>query len=171
MIKYIFRDDEPLRIKAAGKADPQVIGEALQSIMDKEGDVDLPRRVVDAARQPDNPLHVHFEWDDQKAAEAHRREQASNLIRLVRVIDDTANDGTTPAFTPVRTADGIRYKSISDIRGSLDLQMAVLRSAQRDLEAFQKRYREMADICDLVEQAKVKLMARMNNDMETRAAA
>lgn len=40
--------------------------------------------VVDAARDPDSPLHGEFEWDDTVAAELYRRTQARRLIVTVR---------------------------------------------------------------------------------------
>lgn len=42
--------------------------------------------VVEAARDPRSPLHEHFEWDDDAAAEAWRIEQARRLIRTVRLV-------------------------------------------------------------------------------------
>jgi hypothetical protein len=45
--------------------------------------------VVDAAKDPENPLHPAFEWDDAKAAHEHRKMQARTLIRaIVEVRDD-----------------------------------------------------------------------------------
>jgi hypothetical protein len=169
-IKYIFREDEPLRIKAAGKADPQTIGEALAEIAEKAEGHLTPSAVVDSARSENHPLHPHFEWNDSAAAEAYRLDQARSIIRMVRVVDDSTNDGTTRAFLSVKDPAGMSYRSIGDVKSSLELQLAVLRQAERDLEAFKRRYREMTDICDLIEQAKRKLKTRLDN-METRKAA
>lgn len=40
-----------------------------------------PRALVDAARDPDSPLHSFFEWDDSEAAEKYREMQARTLLR------------------------------------------------------------------------------------------
>jgi hypothetical protein len=50
-----------------------------------------PERVVQEARSGDSPLHEFFEWDDEKAAHAHRIQQARSLIRSVRVEFVTEN--------------------------------------------------------------------------------
>lgn len=72
MIRYVFKEDEPIRIKAAAKANPQVIGEALSEVAKNEGGRLTPGAVVSAARSQNHPLHPHFEWDDRVAAEAYR---------------------------------------------------------------------------------------------------
>lgn len=43
-----------------------------------------PALVVKAARNPKSPLHSAFEWDDSKAGEMYRLEQARSLIANVR---------------------------------------------------------------------------------------
>lgn len=56
--------------------------EALRQL-ERNGKID-PHDVIDEARDPDSVLHSHFEWDDTKAAEAYRMDQARTLIRSVR---------------------------------------------------------------------------------------
>ena len=46
----------------------------------------LEEDVLADARNLDSPLHVHFTWDNRTAAEAHRLQQARQLIRMVRVV-------------------------------------------------------------------------------------
>jgi hypothetical protein len=45
--------------------------------------------VVGEATPKNAPLHPHFEWDDTKAAQEHRLEQARHMIRNTPVIADT----------------------------------------------------------------------------------
>ena len=170
MIKYIFRDDEPLRIKAAGKADAQTIGEALATITKENQGRLTPKDVVDAARSGNHPLHQHFEWDDSAAAEAYRLDQARSVIRVVRVVDDEGSDGTSRAFLSINDKSGVAYRSITEVKSSADLQSALLRQAERDLDAFQRRYRELTDVCEFVAKAREKVRARQTIK-ESRAAA
>ena len=170
MLRYVFREDEPLRIKAAGRADPQVIGEALDRIrMDAGGELE-PKRVVGAARDARHPLHPHFEWNDKVAAESYRVDQARNLIRIVRVVDETTDDGTARAFVSVSTNNGVSYRSVDDVKRSSDLRAAVLDQAEKDLEAFERRYKELKDICKIVATAKKAVRAKRSK-IETGAAA
>jgi hypothetical protein len=170
MIKYIFREDEPLRIKGAGRADPQVFGEALAKITETNGGYLEPDDVVQAAKADSHPLHPHFEWDDSVAAHAYRLDQARSIIRIVRVLDDEAADGTTRAFLSIKDDGRVSYRAITDVKSSLQLQLAVLNQAERDLDAFVRRYQDMTDICDLVRAAKERVADRRNK-FETRKAA
>ena len=65
--------------------DKQRLEARLQSLLQKHGRLH-PADVVDDARDPESPLHAHFEWDDARASEEWRREQARRLIRAVPVL-------------------------------------------------------------------------------------
>ncbi len=41
-----------------------------------------PERVLEVAKDEDNPLHAYFLWDDTEAAELYRIHQARGLIRI-----------------------------------------------------------------------------------------
>lgn len=170
MMKYIFREDEPIRIKGAGSANPQVIGQALEKIMEAQGGELTPKAVVDSARAKNHPLHPHFEWNDTLAAESYRLDQARNLIRIVRVEDTQAEDGTSRAFISVNDGDSTAYRPLAQIKRSADLQLAVLKQAQRDLEAWERRYRDLTDICQIVQSARAAVQRKIEKS-ESRVAA
>lgn len=170
MIKYVFRENEPLRIKAAGKADPQKIGEALSVISEDNFGRLTPQSVVEAARDKGNPLHPHFEWDDGIAAQHYRLEQARSVIRVVRVVDEDTTDGTGRAFLSLNDGNGVAYRHVTEVKSSADLQLAVLNRAEQDLIAFESRYKELTEVCDLVGAARQKVVQR-RREFETREAA
>lgn len=157
MIKYVFRED-PVAILNAKKADPQKIGQALAKIAEDCGGRLTPPAVVEAARNDKSPLHRHFEWDDAKAAQSYRLDQARAIIGVIRIDDDT--EEPTRAFLSVKDASGVSYRTAAEVSRSLDLQLAVLKQAERDLEAFGKRYRELEDICEDVAAAREKAKTR-----------
>jgi hypothetical protein len=170
MIRYIFWEDEPIRIKGAGQANPQVIGEALAKLTAQaEGEL-RPKAVVDAARDKRHVLHPHFEWDDSVAAENFRLDQARNLIRIVRVEDEDAKEGSTRAFVSINEGS-TAYRPAADVKQSVNLQEALWRQAMKELDAFERRYAELADICKLVKQARDALGRKLQRKNETRAAA
>lgn len=171
MIRYAFKEDEPVRIKAATHANAQVIGEALASVADEQGGRLTPRMVVEAAKTKDHPLHRHFEWDDAVAADAYRLDQARNLIRLVRVEDAGASDPQPRAFLSISDDQGVAYRPLEAVRKSSDFQQALLAAAERDLEAFERRYRQMKDICEIVRTARERIVGRRGGKNESRAAA
>lgn len=59
--------------------DPQTVGETLEAVRVE------PEAVVEASRPVSAPLHPYFEWDDAKAAEKYRKDQAGHLIRCIAV--------------------------------------------------------------------------------------
>ena len=159
MVTYKFSDETPLKIKNAKAADPQVIGEALDQIRVASGGELQPIAVVDAARALDHPLHSHFEWDDSIAAESYRVSQARAIIRIVRVVDPAADDGAR-AFISIASDRGTSYRSLADVRNSADLRDSVLAAAERDLEAFERRYKNLREVLEYVAAAKVAVRNR-----------
>jgi hypothetical protein len=168
MVSYTFRDG-PVTIKNAKRADPQKIGTALAKIAEQQKGRLTPPAVVEAARDARNPLHKHFEWNDQLAAESFRLEQARMLIRSVALVGDGDTE-PAPAFLSISDKIGTSYRSMGEIMDSADLQSAVLASAERDLIAFEKRYRQLKDICEIVSDAREKIAARRTKN-ESRLSA
>ncbi len=164
-----FRDG-PITIKAAAKADPQKIGEELARITTANSGKLTPQDVVDAARSTRSALHRHFEWDDAKAAAAHRLSQAREIIAIIRVVDKEADTGRRQVFLSVADRGGVSYRTVEEVRGSADLQRIVLNQADRDLAAWQRRYAEIVDAVGHVEQARAAVQRR-REELETRAAA
>lgn len=175
MIKYVFRDDEqPVILKGRRDADPQVIGDELEKIRLAAGGELRPEAVVDAAKAAKHPLHPHFEWNDVLAANQHRLAQARTLIRIVRVVGEEDGEMPKMAFLSIAGPGGRSYRAVGDVIRSQALQDALLAAADRDLKAWEERYREIKDVCQLVTAARAKLAAkrkRAASKQETRASA
>lgn len=170
-MRYVFRDDRPVTISNAKKANPQVIGEALEKITATADGKLTPHAVVEAARNQRHPLHKFFEWDDAVAAEAYRVDQAREIIRIVRVEDADAEDGNVRAFLSISDRSGTSYRRVGDVKSSVELQAIILRQAERDLEAFERRYRELKDVCDVVRTARESIAAKRTASDESRPSA
>ena len=59
----------------------EVAGEVMQRL-ESEGRL-TPANLVDEARPEESPMHKAFEWDDAKAAENYRRQQATQMMSSV----------------------------------------------------------------------------------------
>ena len=57
----------------------------IAALEDRRGRL-TPEQIVDEARPEDSILHPCFEWDDSKAAESWRIEQARDLIKRVKIM-------------------------------------------------------------------------------------
>ena len=167
-MEYVFKDG-PVTIKNSRKADPQKIGLALAKIAEQQKGRLTPPAVVEAARDTRNPLHRHFEWDDAVAAESYRLDQARALIRSVALVGD-GDAEPAPAYLSIADKGGTAYRAMAEVLDSADLQSAVLAAAERDLAAFEKRYRQLKDICEIVSDAREKIAARRSKN-ESRIAS
>jgi hypothetical protein len=167
MPRYVFKDG-PLRLKAAREADPQEIGEAIAAVAERQGGRLTPDAVVEEARSPESVLHRHFEWDNDVAAEAYRLDQARGIIRCIRIVEPKAEEGVVRAFLSINDS-GHSYRAVREVLNSSALQGLILRQAERDLEAWEKRYRQLTDICDLIRIARERLR-RKRDGGERRAS-
>lgn len=67
-----------------GEAKARAIGVECERIADENGGILRPSDVVRAAKDPANVMHDYFEWDNDKAGDLYRLEQAREIIRSVQ---------------------------------------------------------------------------------------
>jgi hypothetical protein len=161
MLHYTFRADQPLRFKNATLANPQKIGEAIDQIkIANDGEL-RPEYLWQAAR--DDKAHVlypHFEWDLETAAQHHWTDTARRIIRVICVAE-TKKAEPSYAFISVKTPDrGTSYYSRKEIIDSAALQDIVLSQAERDLASWEKRYKELTDLCERVAEIREEVTRR-----------
>lgn len=72
----------------------------LEKIRKREGNI-TPRSVVEQAKKRNSALHRHFEWDDAKAADLHRLEQARKVLRSIEIIHIEAPNAPAKAYSIV----------------------------------------------------------------------
>jgi hypothetical protein len=158
MIKYVF-SDRPLSIKNAKTANPQKIGEALEEITATNNGRLEPDKIVAAARK-DKRLNPYFEWNNAKAADAYRLEQARELVRLIHVENHDVETGLARGWYSIRDRDGVSYRAVAEILSSQDLQQRLMAQAEKDLLSWEARYRSISDVCEMVRVAREKLSER-----------
>jgi len=138
-VKFELRDGA-----FVNKAKVQQYGECLWRLSEK-GMLE-PREVVDEARPESSPLHDHFEWDDEKAGESWRRQQARQLIRSIEFIMEP-DDHPRPAFFHVEfaTPEGETeqgYINDRQVRESLDFREQIVGRAKSEIFRWRNRYEE-----------------------------
>ena len=167
---YVF-DDGPVRLRNSSAADPEVIGAELLKIADINGGSLEPERVVEAAKAKSHPLHDFFEWDDKKAGHAHRVNQARSLIRIVRIERPDMQEPVRAFFSVKSDTGNQTYRPVDTILKSADMQMSLLKSARRDLDAFTKRYRVIGELCEPIAEAIKRIDRRISEAEGYRASA
>lgn len=129
--------------------------DSLQAIYDENGRL-TPALVVDRA-VTDETLHARLEWDDTVAGHRYRLVQAADLIRSVRVVYGETKEGkkSVRAYTAVFDADSTNANYMPTGDALLDpfTYQLVLRSAEREMKMFARRYRHLKEFGDIVRNA------------------
>lgn len=122
----------------------------LIQIAAEHGGVLRPADVVNAARPEDHPLHKYFEWNDKKAGEAYRRQQARQLITQVRV---NVRDGKPiQAWVNIiadRNTDNEGYHGIVEVLSDEERLQQLKETAAKELEYFERKYSRIEELADV----------------------
>lgn len=123
----------------------------LQAIRDERGAL-TPALVVEAARDPEHPLHSRFEWDDTAAAEKWRLEQASQLLRVVKLPNVEGRPSNLRAFVAVKGAEchASDYTPTGEALSDDFTRRLVLRDMEREWKALKRRYEHMREFAALI---------------------
>ena len=106
--------------------------------------------VVDVARDPRSVLHKYFEWNNSKAAEAHRIWQARQLISVsVEYIGDSKV--ATPLFVSlsIDRHEGNGYRSLVNVLSDEDQRAQLLRDALHDLQRLKSKYSTLQELAQV----------------------
>lgn len=127
-----------------------MIRDHLEAIYSDHGYL-TPQLVVDEARDKSHPLHTHFEWDNKLAGEAWRREQASEMIRTVRVVQSSGKKlVSTRAYHSVPANGGKPvYVEVHDL-DPVQRQLLV-QQMHRDWQTFKSRYEGLTEFIQLMD--------------------
>jgi len=142
---YTWRDGARFPVK------PQVAGEELERISNENDGNLTPRSVVEESKPEEAPLHPCFEWDDERAAELHRDEQARNVIRSVHVtIEDSGNTEPQISYINVEVENvGSSYLPADRVMQDPDLRKQALNDALILLRGVQRRYQNLEELRDV----------------------
>lgn len=121
----------------------QEIGEYIQSL-----GYFTPESVVKDARREESPLHPFFEWDDQKAGEQWRLQQARLIVNHFEI---TVKDSQTDGKTTIRAWHSVNidvgqpvsqrvYVGVAEAMSQEKLRRQVVGNALRELRGWRDRY-------------------------------
>lgn len=119
----------------------QVAGEYLDDLEKQHGAL-TPKLVLDNSRQENDVLHKCFEWDDLKAAEKHRENQARLILRNLVVVVENANpeSNTVRAFVNIKENGSSDYYTICNVCQDETMEAQMFKTALKELKSFQKKY-------------------------------
>ena len=121
----------------------------LERIRLKNGGVLKPQDVVDEAKNPQNPLHKCFCWDDEVAAYNYRIVQARQLIRIcitkVEALEEPVR--VYVSLEPDRVDGG--YRTLTDVMTNEDFKNQLLLQAKRDMRTFEQKYFRLDELAEV----------------------
>ena len=146
------------------KANAQAIGEELEKIRQKNKGKLTPPLVVENAKNKTSPLHRCFEWDDSKAAQQFRIQQANYMIRCIVVVyeeNGLSQKKPIKAFVSLKDDnDKSFYTSMYTAMSNDEMREQVLRLGYLELVSWQRKYqsfREFAKIFVQIKRLKIKI--------------
>lgn len=98
-----------------------------------------PEAVVEAAADPESPLHRFFEWNDGEAAHQYRLQQARQLVVRIKIEEV---EGPPMVNVRVQQADGsVRRGYVPTARAVADpdLYAQIRAEAHRGVQAYRNR--------------------------------
>ena len=130
----------------------------LTRIYDEKGEL-RAEDVVEESRPLSAPLHNCFEWDDEKAAEKYRKQQAETIIRCVVVREEHEESAAPVGVRALVHAQGA-YHPINVVVNRVDMMDELLRTALREAEVYRNKYEmllELKPIFNAIDDVKEKL--------------
>lgn len=143
-------------------AEPSIIGATLDTLQQENGGRITARVVVDAARPINSPLHSCFEWDDVRAAELHREDQARHVINSIRIVQRSDDPKKEPqlirAYVNLEETVGDdtqrAYLPMARVFNDADLLAQAIRKAASELRSVEEKYAEFEGIARAARQAR-----------------
>lgn len=126
-----------------------VVGRELEDMMDGGFPV-TAARIVLRAKDPSNPMHKFFEWNDTVAAVAHRKNQARKLVQSLAVVSirndrqlKSPSQFTVSVVDPKQSGAILRpppHLSVSAARRDPLTRKEVARQAYCEVRAWAAKY-------------------------------
>ena len=140
---------------AVTRTEAQVVGEELERLRIKYNGALIPEHIVREAAQEQSPLHDEFEWDDSKAANRYRVEQARYMIRhiVAKPIVEDAPAKPMRAFVSVAKEGSNHFTSMAVAMSDQELREQLLRRAWREFQVWRNRYSEIEELAAIFEAA------------------
>jgi len=114
-----------------------------------------PQIVVDSARDEKSVLHECFNWDNKKAGESWRKQQARMLMNSIEIIieHDDEEEQVVPAFINLKFSDEDeekrRYIMADIVANDISLREMAIQQALNDLLSWQKRFKDLKELGEI----------------------
>lgn len=131
----------------------EIIRARLKQLEDRKGSL-TPEAVVRDARNPKSVLHGQFEWDDKKAGNAFRIQQARGLIQQISIhSSDTRESRAVPYYVhdPLAKNGDPGYRSLTSVQSSREASVALMNDELCRIESLLTRLEGIANFLGMKE--------------------
>lgn len=128
--------------------DAEVIGRFLDDVFGSRPYT--PDDIVRIARDPGSPIHGYFEWDDTRAAQLYRLQQARKMINCVVEIIGGERDVPKAVSVFLQNEGRRAYMDTTEARQNPDIWEDVLQTALTALYGWQQRFKKLSNVPELV---------------------
>lgn len=122
--------------------DPNIFGRHMETLEKQHGSV-TAKILLDSARDEDSPVHSAFEWDNDKAAEKYRLQQATNMIVAIATVQEPEEKEAPTiyrAYSNVDKRNSGKFVSTARALSDEEMRSVVLRHAIEELQQFKRKY-------------------------------
>lgn len=119
-----------------------------------------PDDFLEASRSESSPTHHMFEWDDTRAAERWRREQARHYLKAVVIKIEGISEPIRPIISIVQDNTHTFIELDATARDP-NLREQILQNALDELNAFKRKYARLKKYCKLIDN----IVNQMNLDL------
>lgn len=107
-----------------------------------------PRDVLTAARDESSVLHKAFTWDDTKAGERYRMQEARALLQRYRIRIVEGDKTTVRAFVSLSDERGKSggYRPLLQVLTMEERREQMLADALAELSRFEEKYRTLSEL-------------------------
>ena len=113
-------------------SEAQIIGETITKLK-----VITPENIVNEAKAKSSPIHKFFEWDNSKAAEQYRLQQARDLTNHIIITIETNNEQIeTKAFHSVSENGKRFYVTSVEAISNDDYRLQLLKQMIKTMEGL-----------------------------------
>lgn len=134
------------------KLDANIVGGVVEQIEDEYGSV-TKEIFLEKSRPEDSATHSLFEWDNDKAAENYRLEQARKTIGCLRVVYSSPKNADVPvkAFVNVSEfTEKAQYRNIEVVMNDEDSKETYLTRIRHELNSFVRRNQNVEELADIL---------------------
>lgn len=120
-------------------------GADAQKVYEELGDISISaEEIVEKAKDENSELHKCFEWDNEKAGNLYRIQQARTIVCNLVFIPKKEND------TPIRvfhiSTEKSVYKPTKLILQQPNEYQHLLETAKQELYSFQRKYKSLVEL-------------------------